>query len=158
MNVLSPLNKLAMLALVGSPSVAAMLGLAATAHADAPVNLRINDTVRAELLQTGADLHGVPASEYVGLAPGETYYAYDPDTLTYWAGASLRTRPNPSERAQVSGQDAGSYILYKKIKGGLWTAFNIGAGDPDPQECPQNLPLSIMNMWGWDPLYCRPRI
>jgi hypothetical protein len=70
----------------------------------------------------------------------------------------LRTRPTPSERAQISGQDAESYILYKKAKGGLSTAFNIGAGDPapDPQECPQNLPLSIMNMWGWDPVYCRP--
>ena len=55
-----------------------------------------------------------------------TYYAYDPDTLTYWAGASLKMGPNPSERAQISGQDAGSYILYKKIKGGEWTAFNIG--------------------------------
>jgi hypothetical protein len=76
-----------MLALVGSGSVAVTLGLSATAHSDAPVNLRINDTARAELLQTGAELHGVPVSEYVGLVPGTTYYAYDPDTLTYWAGA-----------------------------------------------------------------------
>jgi hypothetical protein len=102
-------------------------------------------------------VHGVPAAEFVGLAPGKTYYAYDPDTMTYWAGAKLRPSPI-SERAQVSVQDAGSYTLYKKIKGGSWTAFNIGAGDPDPQQCPQNLPLSIMTMWGWDPLYCWPRI
>jgi hypothetical protein len=155
MNVLSPLRKLAMLALIGAASAAATLGLAATAHADAPVNLRVKDGIRAELLQTGAEVHGVPAAEFVGLAPGKTYYAYDPDTMTYWAGAKLRPSPT-SEQAQVSVQDAGSYTLYKKIKGGLWTAFNIGAGDPDPQQCPQNLPLSIMTMWGWDPLYCRP--
>jgi hypothetical protein len=36
-----------------------------------------------------------------------TYYANDPDTMTYWAGAHLMPRPT-SERAQVSVQDAGS--------------------------------------------------
>jgi hypothetical protein len=146
------LKKLAMLALVAS---AASLGLAATAHADAPVNPRVNDAIRAELLQVGAELHGVPASEYVGLIPGLTYYAYDPDTMTYWAGAHLKPSPN-SERAQVSLQDAGAYTLFKKIKGGLWTAFNDGAAG-EGHGCPQNLPASIIAMWGWDPQYCVPR-
>jgi hypothetical protein len=155
MNPLSHLKKLATVALLASASVAATLGLAATAHADAPVNLRVNDAIRAELLQVGAELHGVPASEYVGLVPGMTYYAYDPDTMTYWAGAHLKPSPT-SERAQVSVQDAGSYTLFKKIKGGLWTAFNDGAGGEEGHGCPQALPASILNMWGWNPQYCRP--
>jgi hypothetical protein len=154
MNPLSRLKKLATVALLASASVAATLGLAATAHADAPVNLRVNDTIRAELVQVGAELHGVPASEYVGLVPGMTYYAYDPDTMTYWAGAHLMPSAT-SERAQVSVQDAGSYTLFKKIKGGLWTAFNDGLGR-EGSGCPQELPASILTMWGWNPQYCRP--
>lgn len=155
MNPQSRLRKLATLALATCASAAVILCLAATAHADAPVNLRVDDALRAELLQAGADLKGIPASEFVGLKPGLTYYAYDPDTLTYWAGARLVPSPN-SERAQVSAQDAGSYTLFKKIKGGLWTAFNDGVGGA-PKGCPQALPASILNMWGWDPQWCGPQ-
>lgn len=156
MNSPSRLKKLATLALVASASAAATLGLAATAHADAPVNLRVNDAIRAELLQAGAQIHGVPASEYVGLVPGMTYYAYDPDTMTYWAGAHLMPSPT-SERAQVSVQDAGSYTLYKQIKGGLWTAFNDGVGGEEGHGCPQDLPASILAMWQWNPQWCGPQ-
>jgi hypothetical protein len=106
-------TKLATLAVLASASTAATLGLAATAQADAPVNLKVNDVIRGELLQVGAQLHGVPASEYVGLVPGMTYYAYDPDTLTYWAGAHLMPSAT-SGRAQVSVQDAGSYTLFQE--------------------------------------------
>jgi hypothetical protein len=155
MNPLSHLKKLATAALLASASAAVTLGLAATAHADPPVNLRVNDAIRAELLQVGAELHGVPASEYVGLTPGKTYYAYDPDTMTYWAGARLMPSAT-SSRAQVSVQDAGSYTLFKKIKGGLWTAFNDGGGGEEGHGCPQALPASILAMWGWNPQYCRP--
>jgi hypothetical protein len=149
----SRLKKLATLALLVSASVAATLGLAATANADAPVNLRVNDAIRAELVQVGAELHGVPASEFVGLVPGMTYYAYDPDTMTYWAGAHLKPSPT-SSRAQVSVQDAGSYTLFKKIKGGLWTAFSDGARRD--AGCPQDVPAPILAMWQWDPQKCRP--
>jgi hypothetical protein len=144
------LGMLSMLAAV------AALGLAGPAHADAPVNLKIDDATRAQLIQVAAQLHGIPASEYDGLIPGLTYYAYDPDTTTYWAGAHLRPSAT-SERAQVSVQDAGSYTLFKKIKGGEWTAFNDGTGDGEPRACPQALPASIMAMWNWDQQYCLPR-
>jgi hypothetical protein len=154
MNPPSRLKKLATLALLGAASAAVTLGMAATAHADAPVNLKVNDAIRAELLQAGAELHGVPASEYVGLVPGMTYYAYDPDTMTYWAGAHLMPSAT-SERAQVSVQDAGSYTLFKKIKGGLWTPFNDGLGG-EGGGCPQALPATILAMWNWHPQYCRP--
>jgi hypothetical protein len=153
MKMLSALKRLAASALLTSASAATTLGLAVPAHADAPVNLRVDDTVREELLQTGAALHGVPASEYVGLRPGATYYAYDPDTMTYWAGAHLVPSAT-SQRAQVSVQDDGSYTLFKKIKGGLWTAFNDGARQDGG--CPQNVPAAVLTMWQWDPQTCRP--
>jgi hypothetical protein len=117
MNSPSRLKKLATLALMASASAAASLGLAATAHADAPVNLKVNDAIRAELLQAGAQIHGVPASEYVGLVPGMTYYAYDPDTMTYWAGAHLMPRPT-SERAQVFVQDAETKRCSRRSRAG----------------------------------------
>jgi hypothetical protein len=153
MNPLPRLKKLAMLGLVAA---AVTLGLAATARADTPVNLRVDDATRAELLQAAAQLHQVPASEYVGLTPGQTYYAYDPDTMTYWAGASLMPSAS-SERAQVSVQDRGSYNLFKKVKGGSWTPFFDGAGGEEGHGCPQALPASILAMWQWDPQYCLPR-
>jgi hypothetical protein len=155
MNTPSRLKKLATLALMASASAAVTLGLAATAHADAPVNLKVNDAVRAELVPVGAEVHGVPAAEYVGLRAAMTYYAYDPDTMTYWAGAHLMPSPT-SERAQVSVQDAGSYTLFKKIKGGLWTVFNDGVGR-EGGGCPQDLPTSILTMWQWNPQWCRPQ-
>ena len=154
MNPLSRLNKLATLAFLASASATVTLGMAATAHADAPVNLKVDDALRAELVQTTAQLHGVPASEYVGLERGLTYYAYDPDALTYWAGGHLVPTAT-STRAQVSIQDAGSYTLFKMIKGGAWTAFNdgdVGEG----RGCPQALPAPILAMWQWDPQTCRP--
>lgn len=153
MNSISRLKRLGALALLASASAATTLGLAATAHADAPVNLKVDDTIREELLETGASLHGVPASEYVGLWPGLTYYAYDPDSMTYWAGAHLVPSAT-SQRAQVSVQDDGSYTLFKKIKGGLWTAFSDGARRD--AGCPQDVPAPILAMWQWDPQKCRP--
>jgi hypothetical protein len=152
---MNPLSRLTKLAVLAAASAAVSVGVATTAHADAPVNLKVNDAVRAELLQSAAQLHGVPASEYVGLMPGRTYYAYDPDTMTYWAGADLMPSAT-SERAQVSVQDAGSYTLFKKIKGGLWAPFNDGLGGEEGHGCPQALPASILAMWQWDPQYCRP--
>jgi hypothetical protein len=154
MNSLSRLKQLATLALLVPASAAVTLGIAATAHADAPVNLKVDDSIRADLVQAGAQLHGVPASEYVGLERGLTYYAYDPDTLTYWAGAHL-VPTSTSERAQISIQDAGSYTLFKMIKGGAWTAFNDG-NVGEARGCPQALPASIMAIWHWNPGTCRP--
>jgi hypothetical protein len=148
------LKKRAAAALLAAVPLAATLGVAGTAHADPPVNLRVDNTVRAELLDAGAQIHQVPASEYVGLVPGRTYYGYDPATVTYWAGAQLMPSP-ASQRAQVSVQDAGSYTLYRKIKGGLWTAFNDGVGR-DHGGCPQDVPAAVLAMWNWDPQQCRP--
>src|SRR5262249_19336557 len=86
----------------GFPSVPAV------AHAAAPpVTLPVTDDVRAQLLQAGATLTAHPASEYTGLEPGKTYYAYDPNSDTYWAAAAL-SGPKTFD-AGVLLQDANSY-------------------------------------------------
>jgi hypothetical protein len=65
----------------------ALCGVPATAHADAdPVNLPLTDDVRTDLVQAGAVLTGRPASGFIGLRDGESYYAEDP------ANGLVRTR------------------------------------------------------------------
>jgi hypothetical protein len=88
-------------------------------HADGtPVNLPVTDDVRAQLLEAGAGLTGQPASQYSGLEPGKTYYAYDPDNDTYWAAAAL-SGPKTFQ-AGVMLQDANSYMIFRKTSGGTW--------------------------------------
>jgi hypothetical protein len=48
----------------------ATIGLAATAHADGPVNLTVTDTVRAQLVEAGAALKGFRVSDFVAVGPG----------------------------------------------------------------------------------------
>jgi hypothetical protein len=149
-----PVNspKIATLALTAMATIAATLGTAATAHADAPVNLPVTDAVRAQLVEAGAALKGFPVSDFVDLRPGLTYYAYDPGTSTYWAGA--RMAPGNSYDAQIADQDAGTYTLFEQPKGGAWKAFNDGvARDPG---CPAPLPATIIALWGWNPTWCKP--
>lgn len=78
------------IAAVWIATAATTIGLAAPAYADEPPeNLPVTDPLRVQLLQPGATLTGHPATEYTGLAPGKTYYAYDPNTDSYWAAAGL---------------------------------------------------------------------
>ncbi len=93
-------------AAVWMATAAATIGLAAPAHADSPVNLRVPDDVRAQLVQAGAVLTGHPASEYAGLEPGQTYYAYDPNSDTY-----CRRRPCPVPRRLTPGSCCRTQIV-----------------------------------------------
>ena len=52
-------------------------------------NLPVSDALRQQLLIAGARATALPASDFAGLVPGRTYYAYDPASSTYWAGAEL---------------------------------------------------------------------
>ena len=153
MTPISPkIAKLALTALAALAGFAATLGMAGTAHADAPVNLTVTDTVRTQLIEAGAAHKGLPVSDFVGLRPGLTYYAYDPDTATYWAGA--RMAPSPIRGLVIADQDAGTYTLFQQHQGGPWKAYSDGvARDPG---CPAPLPPTIVAMWGWDAKWCRP--
>ena len=116
------------IAAVWMATAAAMIGVAAPAHADAPpVNLPVTDDVRAQLLQAGATLTGHPASEYTGLEPGTTYYAYDPNSGAYWAAPAL-SGPKTFD-AGVMLQDANSYMMFRKSgQGGTWVPLRVGYG------------------------------
>jgi hypothetical protein len=111
--------------------------------------------VRDQLLKAGAAVNDIPASDYTGLTPGTTYYAFDPATNTYWAGASLVPSPS-SQRAQVSVQDDGSYLLFSRPANGPWKGWDVGMSGIAGATCPAMVPASILLLWRWTAGTCRP--
>jgi len=136
----------------GSPT--ASPSRSAAPPAPSPQNLLVDDALRAQLVAAGAKLNGLAPSDYNGLVHGLTYYAYDPVTLTYWAGARLDPL---SYQAQVASQDDGAYLLFSRPKNGSWTAIPVGmAGGPEGGPCPTALPAAVVKVWGWPPGTCHP--
>jgi hypothetical protein len=137
---------------------AAAVALAGPSHADdSPVNLPVTDPVRDQLFAAAATLTDHPASDYTGLTPGTTYYAYDPILDTYWAGASLAGPKN--DEAAIMLQDANSYMVFRKSgQDGAWLATRVGFGPaaamPPKGNCP--LPPAIHDLWQLMPDFCHP--
>jgi hypothetical protein len=120
-------------------------------------NLVVTADVGSQLLQAGAALNGLPASDYTGLVSGETFYGYDWATATYWAGAGLLPSPS-SLRAQVSAQDDGSYLLFRRRAGRAWTAQDVGLAGFGGTKCPTSVPASVLAVWNWAAGSCRPAV
>jgi len=128
----------------------------ATTAAPSTSNLVVTNEIRSQLVAAGAALNSLSPSDYTGLRPGETYYAYDSGTQTYWAGAGLVPSAT-STPAQVASQDDGAYLLFERTADGTWQAHDVGlAGTPDGSTCPVTVPSSILTLWGWPPGSCRP--
>lgn len=106
-------------------------------------------------MAAGAQSHQLKASDYTGLVPGETYYAYDAKTSTYWAGAGL-VPSSSSQPAQVSVQDDGSYLLFRMSSGGSWSATSVGLSGVAGSACPVSVPAAVLKAWHWAPHTCRP--
>ena len=123
------------------------------------------DGVSAELARhqraagpVGAGGRGLPQPDgrrLHGVVPGRTYYAYDPATSTYWAGAAL-VPSSSSMPAQVSSQDDGSYLLFTRPANGAWTVYSVGMTGIAGAKCPVPVPASVLAVWGWAPGTCRP--
>ena len=118
-------------------------------------NLVVTDAIRSQLVTAGAQLNSLPASDYTGLRAGETYYAYDPATQTYWAGAGLDPSPS-STQAQIAAQDDGAYLLFERAATGAWKAYDVGLAGTSGTTCPVQVPDSVLGLWGWAPGSCRP--
>ncbi|MGB9227447.1 hypothetical protein [Mycobacterium sp.] len=151
-------TKAAALAAVWTATAAATIGLAAPAHAATAVNLPVIDDVRAELLQAGAVLTGRPATEFTGLRPGTTYYAFVPSETnpTYWAAAAL-AGPK-SEAAGISLQDQNSYLMFHKSgdPAATWVPIAAGFGPIPAGEQPCPIPQSVRDVWQWPAGKCYP--
>jgi hypothetical protein len=112
--------------------------------------------VRKQLIKAGAAAlnSSLPASDYTGLVKGETYYAYDPATKTYWAGAAL-VPSKASQPAGVSVQDDGSYLLFTRAASGKWKAQTVGLTLGTGAKCAISVPASILALWHWAAGTCR---
>ena len=126
-----------------------------TTNGSGAVNLVVTDQLRSALVAAGAALDQLPASDYTGLRPGETYYAYDASTQTYWAGAGLAPSSS-STPAQVASQDDGAYTLFRHTGSAPWTAYAVGVAGTEGSTCPTSVPAAVLALWGWAPGSCRP--
>lgn len=143
-----------------SPSLSPSPGFPTKGVTTAPVslaqNLPLTDDVRAALVAAAAATRHLKSSDFVGLRPGESYYAYDPATQTYWAAGGLVPVAGDTN-AEVSTQDDGSYILFHRQGSTGWQANDVGmSGIPNGAPCDLAPPTEILTLWGWPPHSCRP--
>jgi len=151
----SPNGQAAKTSTTGAPSTAAT-SLPTTTTSAPTSNLVVTVAVRSQLVAAGAALNSLPPSAYTGLVPGETYYAYDAATKTYWAGGGL-VPSSSSTQAQVSVQDDGAYLLFERTDAGSWKASDVGlAGTAGGTACTVTVPPAILQLWNWAPGSCRP--
>jgi hypothetical protein len=136
---------------------------AAQAAGDPPAarDLPLAPSVSAALVAAAAASHGLPASDFLGVAaanqPFAAYYGYDVTTSTYWAAASLI--PNPkSYEAQVVVQDDGAYLIFHRAANGPWKVQNAGYVDAvgDCAAYHINIPAAVVAVWHWVPGTCHP--
>jgi len=137
------------------PATATSPGPPANTSPTGAENLALTDSVRAQLVAAAARLNGLPASAYLGLAKGESYYGFDPATSTYWAGGALNPSPS-SERAQVSVQDDGGYYVFEEPAGGSWTASSEGMAGIEGAKCSVHIPPALVALWHWPAGACHP--
>jgi len=150
-----------LLAACGSPSATPTTQTSATVATTtttnlATQNLSVTPAVIKSLLQAGAAYHQLPTSDYTGLDPGTTYYAFDPATKTFYAAAGLAPSPH-SLKAQIGAQDDGGYNLFTRVaRANNWTAYNDGLGAAQGSICPLSIPASVLAVWHWKAKSCYP--
>jgi len=130
-----------------------------TAAATGAMDVQVTNQIRADLVAAGAAARHLKPADFTGLEAGHTYYAYDANTKTYWAGASLVPSPS-SYNAQVSSQDDGSYTLFHRNATGGWVATDSGMAGPNAGTgagpCAVVPPADVLAVWGWPANSCRP--
>lgn len=126
-----------------------------TTNPSGVTNLKVTDQIRAQLLDAGAASKGLSPSDFTGLVPGKTYYAFDSTTSTYWAGAGLVPAP-ASYQAGVANQDEGAYLIFQMRSGGTWSATATGLNGALGSPCPVQLPAGVLAAWNWPAGTCAP--
>jgi hypothetical protein len=137
----------------------AACGSAATPSTDSSAkNLIVTSAIRKSLLDADAVYHSLPPSDYVGLAPGVTYYAFDAQNSRFYAAAGLV--PNSkSLQAQIGTQDDGAYNLFvRKSSSSKWTVYNDGLGGVEDSICPIVIPAPVRKVWDWTMHSCYPNM
>jgi hypothetical protein len=138
-----------------TPSTSAPTGSTIPPAVSAAENLPVTSTVEAQLLAAEAAAHNLAASAYTGLVKSSLYYAYDPATGTYWAGASA-IPSSSSVQAGTSVNDNGAYGLYERVGDGSWTESDVAMTGIDGDNCTIVVPADVLALWGWAAGTCRP--
>ena len=138
-----------------SPAIATSTAPPASTSPAGAENMVLTDAIRAQLVAAAAKLNGLPASAYLGLVQGESYYGFDPATNTYWAGGALDPSPS-SERAKVSVQDEGGYYIFEQPAGGSWKASAEGMAGIGGSKCSVHIPPALVALWHWPAGACHP--
>jgi hypothetical protein len=128
-----------------------------SAHNEPPAtNLIVTPAVRKSLFDADAAYHSLPPSDYVGLAKGVTYYAYDSQNHRYYAAAGL-VPSSKSQKAQIGTQDDGGYnLFFRPRNSSKWTVFNDGLGGAEDSICPITIPAAVRKVWDWTMHACYP--
>jgi predicted lipoprotein with Yx(FWY)xxD motif len=138
--------------LLGLAVVATLATLTSVGSASgAPVakNLVVTPAIRRSLFVALAAFHQLPTKDYVKLAPGMTYYAFDVTSKTYYAASGVVPSPN-SLQAQVEAQDDGGYQLLTRAQDAKkWTIYDDGLGGAEGAKCPITIPSAVLAVWGW---------
>jgi len=125
-----------------------------TTTATSAKNLPVSDALREQLLIAGARANSLPPIDFAGLVPGRTYYAYDPASNTYWAGAQLIATAN-SAAGHAAVINEGAYLLFTKPVGGSWRVYRVGMTGAYGEGCPVDVPAGVLAVWGWAPGSCK---
>jgi hypothetical protein len=114
----------------------------------------LTDDVRTQLVEAGAVLTGRPVSEFAGLRPDESYYAFDPEA-GYWAAGALEGN---SYLAGINLQDQNSYMVFRKAvdPAATWVPVAIGFGPIPAGQAPCPVPQTIRDLWQWPAGKCYP--
>ena len=119
-------------------------------------NLIVTPAIRSGLISADAAYHSLPVTDYTGLDPGMTYYAFDPTNSTYYAAAGLIASAK-SIKAQIGDQDDGGFNLFTRPSTTTkWTVFNDGLGAAQDSICPISIPAAVLAVWNWKPNSCFP--
>ncbi len=114
-----------------------------TAASGGPQNLAASPSVKQALQAAYVAHNGLPADEIAGTAPNSVYYAYVPDTKTYWALAGFVPTKNASYNTEVAMQDEGCCGVFSMPTGGTWTYMAGYLGVP----CPGQIPPALETLW-----------
>lgn len=119
-----------------------------TVAADAPPQ---NETATAQVKSalTAAYLArtGLPADQVAGTVPGSVYYAYVPQTKTYWALASFEPTSSADQQTQIGMQDDGCCGIFTSTTGTSFTSTLGFLGEP----CPGQIPAALFTLWQIQP-------
>jgi hypothetical protein len=113
------------------------------AAAAAPQNESATAQVKSSITAAYVAHNGLPAAQVAGPAPGTVYYAYVPQTKTYWAIASFEPTPNADMQTQVAMQDDGCCGIFTSSTGTSFTDTGGFLGEP----CPGQIPAALFTLW-----------